>query len=62
MNEGSRLGSFHPVFFIIMKLSSATLSPSGPTADVEVGEHVRGRTRIGPRWVSVADLHSMEAS
>lgn len=36
--------------------------PSGPTAYVEVGELVRGRTRIGPRWVSVVDLYPMEAS
>jgi hypothetical protein len=32
--------------------------PSGPTADVEVEDLVRGRTRICPRWVSVADLHT----
>ncbi|MDX6008499.1 DUF6884 domain-containing protein [Cupriavidus necator] len=31
--------------------------PSGPTADVEVEEFVRGRAKICPRWVSVADLH-----
>ncbi|AAP85947.1 hypothetical protein PHG195 (plasmid) [Cupriavidus necator H16] len=31
--------------------------PSGPTADVEVEEVIRGRTKICARWVSVADLH-----
>lgn len=31
--------------------------PNGPTADVEVEELVRGRAKICPRWVSVADLH-----
>ncbi|WP_316157422.1 DUF6884 domain-containing protein [Cupriavidus sp. BIC8F] len=33
--------------------------PSGPTADVEVEEFVRGRAKICPRWVSVADLHPL---
>ncbi|WP_029050055.1 DUF6884 domain-containing protein [Cupriavidus sp. amp6] len=31
--------------------------PSGPTADVEVEEFVRGRPKICQRWVSVRDLH-----
>lgn len=35
--------------------------PRGPTANVEVEELVRGRMRIKPRWVSVADLHPMGA-
>lgn len=34
--------------------------PSGPTADVEVEEIIRGRTSIGPRWVGVADLHPLQ--
>ncbi|WP_243736993.1 DUF6884 domain-containing protein [Cupriavidus sp. L7L] len=33
--------------------------PSGPTADVDVEEFVRGRVRICPRWVSVADLQPL---
>ncbi|MFS8981211.1 hypothetical protein PO002_43755 [Cupriavidus necator] len=33
--------------------------PSGPTADVEVGEFVRGRVKVCPRWVSVADLQPL---
>ncbi|MFJ4294384.1 DUF6884 domain-containing protein [Cupriavidus sp. NPDC089707] len=31
--------------------------PSGPTADVEVEEFVRGRAKICQRWVSVRNLH-----
>ncbi|SCU73647.1 conserved hypothetical protein [Cupriavidus necator] len=34
--------------------------PSGPTADVEVEEIIRGRTSIGPRWVGAADLHPLQ--
>ncbi|WP_231881549.1 hypothetical protein [Cupriavidus necator] len=34
--------------------------PSGPTADVEVEERFRGGTRIGSRWVGVADLHPLQ--
>ncbi|MGY2491951.1 hypothetical protein [Cupriavidus sp. CP313] len=33
--------------------------PSGPPADVEVEEIIRGRTTIGSRWVGVADLHPL---
>uniref|UniRef100_UPI003F4995F9 DUF6884 domain-containing protein n=1 Tax=Cupriavidus necator TaxID=106590 RepID=UPI003F4995F9 len=33
--------------------------PSGPTADVEVEEFVRGRVKVCPRWVSIADLQPL---
>lgn len=35
--------------------------PSGPTADVEVEETLRGRIKTTPRWVGVADLHPLQA-
>ncbi|MFC4345948.1 DUF6884 domain-containing protein [Cupriavidus numazuensis] len=33
--------------------------PSGPTADVEIQEVVRGRTMLSARWVSVNDVHPL---
>jgi hypothetical protein len=39
------------------RVLSVFKGPSGPTADVEVEEFVRGRAKICPRWVSVRDLH-----
>lgn len=40
----------------LARVLSVFNGPGGPTADVEVEEIVRGRTKICPRWVSVADL------
>lgn len=39
------------------RVISVFQGPSGPTADVEVEEFVRGRPKICPRWVSLRDLH-----
>ncbi|WP_238553153.1 DUF6884 domain-containing protein [Cupriavidus necator] len=39
------------------RVLSVFKGPSGPTADVEVEEFVRGRANIRPRWVSVRELH-----
>lgn len=46
---------------LIARVLAVFDGPSGQTADVEVDEVVRGRTRVGTRWVSLADLHPMEA-
>ena len=40
------------------RVMSVFNGPSGPTADVEVEEIVRGRAKICPRWVSVRDAPS----